>query len=271
MFSKKFWVISSVVLCLALLGTSVYAADTARKISAYQNSGIKITVDGEKVNLSGLYPIIYNGNTYVSAKALAEAMGGSVKWNGGTQTVEVTTDGGGYGGIPINDNSSGTKTPSPSSRSTDVVTGYSINVTASEVYNDNKSAAAYFFTLYADALETGDTYDLETWIKSQVKYDPVGQWNQGEDHANRQAKYVMNDFKRWDSSQRKEISKKLKQLVQDYDYDESSSYRLQSTSLDRIVQYQVKVPHDGYSSTFTVKFSFTYKDNSSKALLTGIY
>lgn len=271
MFSKKFWVVSSIVLSFALVGTSAFAASAVRKITAYQNSDIKITVDDEKVNLQGLYPIVYNGNTYVSAKALAEAMGGSVKWNNNTQTVQVTTSND-YGGIPVNDNSNKDRAPQPSqSRSTDVVTGYSISATAKEIYNDNKSAAAHFFTLYAEALESGDTGTLKSWIENQVQYNPSTGWDRAEDDAKKQAEYVMDDWDRWDSSKRKTIAKKLKQMAQDYDFDESSTYRLQSTSLTRIVQYEIKVPHDSYSSTFTIKFSFSYGDGSSKAVLSGIY
>lgn len=96
MKSKKLLVVFSVIALLAVgVSTGVYAAGVAKKISAYQNPGIKVVVDGNTLNLSNqtgsLDPIVYNGNSYVPAKAVAEAMGGAVTWDAASSTVIITT------------------------------------------------------------------------------------------------------------------------------------------------------------------------------------
>lgn len=96
MKSKKSLIAFSVVALLAVgVSTGVYAAGVAKKISAYQNPGIKVKVDGNTLDLSdhtgALDPIVYNGHSYVPAKAVAEAMGGAVTWDAANSSVIITT------------------------------------------------------------------------------------------------------------------------------------------------------------------------------------
>ncbi|WP_433943926.1 stalk domain-containing protein [Paenibacillus sp. SN-8-1] len=181
-FTRKVLAITSVLSIIALAGTSVYAANTARKITAYQDSGIKISVDGTKVDLSSnegmMYPITYNGHSYVSAKAVAEAMGGTVKWNSSTQTVEISTGSGGSS-APDKDNSnvsdigSSSNTPSTPSNS-DVVDGYPQSTSVEKMFQDNKSAAGTYLALLLDAYRTNDSSAVEAWIKKNVKSSGSG-------------------------------------------------------------------------------------------------
>lgn len=111
------FVVGFVVGGLLLGSIGVYADSALKQITAYQNSDIKVTVNGSAVDLSSaegtMYPIVYDGHSYVSAKAVAEALGASVKWNSDTQTVEITGNSGvpsSSVGIPDKDNSDNVST-----------------------------------------------------------------------------------------------------------------------------------------------------------------
>jgi hypothetical protein len=100
--------------------TGAYGASVAKKISAIQNPGIKIKVDGETLvladNTGALDPIVYNGHTYVPAKNVAEALGGAVTWDGANNSVIITS------GKGTKDNSvddSNVATPTPTAKPAD--------------------------------------------------------------------------------------------------------------------------------------------------------
>ena len=70
------------------------AADTLQTITAYLDSGITITLDGEAQTLkdgSGtrIYPISYNGSTYLPVRAVAGLAGLEVNWDQATRTVQL--------------------------------------------------------------------------------------------------------------------------------------------------------------------------------------
>ncbi len=74
-----------------LVSTVAYAKTGAERIEAiYKN--IKIYVDGIKIdpkdaNGDTVEPFIYNGTTYLPVRAVGEAIGKSVTWDGTTQSV----------------------------------------------------------------------------------------------------------------------------------------------------------------------------------------
>ncbi|MBQ3055636.1 MAG: hypothetical protein IJC88_05990 [Oscillospiraceae bacterium] len=73
-----------------LLGSVAYAANT-KTIEAFYNN-IKIYVDGVKIepkDATGktVEPFIYNGTTYLPVRAVGEAIGKTVAWDGATQSV----------------------------------------------------------------------------------------------------------------------------------------------------------------------------------------
>ena len=75
-----------------LLGALIFAvptlANNSKTLQAFYND-IKISIYGQIVDPQGNEPFIVEGRTYVPARFVAEAMGGVVKWNAETNTVEV--------------------------------------------------------------------------------------------------------------------------------------------------------------------------------------
>ena len=74
----------------------VFAA-TVKQLSASYND-IKITLDGERLipkdpNGNVIEPFIVDGTTYLPLRAVAEAVGLNVGWDGNTSTVILTSDG----------------------------------------------------------------------------------------------------------------------------------------------------------------------------------
>ena len=87
------------ILTLALLAViaasftaGAAASGTLKEIAAYLNYGITIKYDGETQNLTDaagnrVYPITYNGTTYLPVRAVSNMLGVAVDWDGATQTV----------------------------------------------------------------------------------------------------------------------------------------------------------------------------------------
>ena len=74
-----------------LFGCVAYAASNTKTIEALYNN-IKIYVDGVKIdpkdaNGNTVEPFIYNGTTYLPVRAVGEAIGKTVTWDGATQSV----------------------------------------------------------------------------------------------------------------------------------------------------------------------------------------
>lgn len=189
--------LSTTVLSMAIaVGAVAYADSTIKKITAYQNSALKVKVDGQAIDLSSdegtMYPIEYNGHSYVSAKALAEGLGATVKWNNSTQTVEVTSNSStpSNAGIPDKDNSSnstpsstspntgsgsnsGSSSDSGSEASGGFVTKLSTEFDKDTVASQNKGQALSFFKAYAYAVKTGEFGRLDKFIDSSISTAPA--------------------------------------------------------------------------------------------------
>ncbi len=80
-------------LCTALLCGGVFAASTTKTIDV-QYMDIKLVVDGVQVtpkdaNGAVVEPFVYNGTTYLPVRAIGEALGKEVDWDGNTRTVYV--------------------------------------------------------------------------------------------------------------------------------------------------------------------------------------
>ena len=74
-----------------LVSGITYAADTTTLYNVIAN-GIKIVLDGKQINPTDangnkVEPIIYNGTTYLPVRAVANALGKAVYWDGPNYTV----------------------------------------------------------------------------------------------------------------------------------------------------------------------------------------
>ncbi|MED5016188.1 stalk domain-containing protein [Paenibacillus chibensis] len=189
LLSRKILAATSVALLCTTVGAVAYAGSTLKKIEAYQNAGIRIEVDGNNVNLgSGVnatYPIVYNGNSYVPAKVVAEALGGSVQWDAGRQVVAITSGvSDANAGIPYKDNSDNVSTkpsdtasgkpstPPATTPSTSASSGFSKELSKTvdmkKAAEDNKAQALKTIKAYAKAVATGDYSDIDAIITASV-------------------------------------------------------------------------------------------------------
>ena len=78
------------VVCGITIGAS--ASSTLQEIKAYLNSGITIKYNNEAQTMTDaggntVYPITYNGSTYLPVRAISNILGVGVDWDQATQTV----------------------------------------------------------------------------------------------------------------------------------------------------------------------------------------
>jgi hypothetical protein len=77
-----------VVGMMLTVGTTIWAFDGAKNISViYRNIGI--VVNGAEVKSTQGEPFIYEGRTYVPLRAVAEALGTEVSWDGQASRVHI--------------------------------------------------------------------------------------------------------------------------------------------------------------------------------------
>ena len=84
-------IISGILVGVLLAGTSLLAASTVTLYNVLAE-GVTIVIDGQKItptdaNGKAVEPIIYNGTTYLPVRAVANALGKAVYWDGPTHTV----------------------------------------------------------------------------------------------------------------------------------------------------------------------------------------
>ena len=83
--------IAGILIGVMLTSGVVFAANTTTLYNVL-TSGIKIIVDGKKLNPTDVQgntvePMIYNGTTYLPVRAVANALGKAVYWDGPNYTV----------------------------------------------------------------------------------------------------------------------------------------------------------------------------------------
>lgn len=98
MSNKKVSVKTCLLLCiLCILGTStVFGTPTMKEIVAYLNYSIDFVVDGEVKELydaegNRVYPISYNGTTYIPVRGIGTVLGADVSWDSENGNVVITT------------------------------------------------------------------------------------------------------------------------------------------------------------------------------------
>ena len=88
----KIGIITAVAITSLTVGAT--ASSLVEDISAQLRKSLKIVIDGQTqtftdVNGQKVYPILYNGTTYLPLRAIGGIMGKPVSWDGATETVTL--------------------------------------------------------------------------------------------------------------------------------------------------------------------------------------
>ena len=92
MKKKMLMRLATLCLCAGLVGGSALAAGKIYKNITVQYDNIKLVIDGATItpkdaNGSTVEPFIYNGTTYLPVRAVGNAIGKQVTWDGRSKTV----------------------------------------------------------------------------------------------------------------------------------------------------------------------------------------
>ena len=176
---KKSTIIASIVAFGLVCGAiGAGAATGVKQIKAALNYNLKFSIDGESwtpkdAKGNAMAPIIYNGSTYLPARAIGEALGASVALKGSTIHIET-----GNSGIPYNDasdSSSGGKSNGGSTKGGSTSSsGGVIKLSGSTASMEEKmrAEALVLIHLYGDALEAGSPDKVLNYIDKIVS-DPL--------------------------------------------------------------------------------------------------
>ena len=109
--NKKVSLKTCLLLCVicVLCTVTVFGNTTMQEIIAYLNYSINIVVDGETKELKDaqgnrVYPISYNGTTYVPIRAVSTLLGVDVKWDSVHGNVVLTSNNAENRGIDLLEN-----------------------------------------------------------------------------------------------------------------------------------------------------------------------
>lgn len=89
--------IISVFAMVMALGIGVQAANLGTRKTIDVSDGVSVYVDGTEVEMKNVNgesvdAFVYDGTTYLLARAISEANGNSVEWNGDVGRVDITTN-----------------------------------------------------------------------------------------------------------------------------------------------------------------------------------
>lgn len=89
---KKKWILILVAVMLFAFTAGVVAAPVVQQVTATLATDFKFTLDGKTwapkdVDGSEMYPLVYEGRTYLPVRAIGEALGIKVDWDKDTRTV----------------------------------------------------------------------------------------------------------------------------------------------------------------------------------------
>jgi hypothetical protein len=270
------------------MGASVFADSALKKIDAYQNSALHVTVNGKEMDMASadgpIYPLVYEGHSYVPAKALAEALGASINWNPQTQTVEVTQsvyedknagDPTKDVSIPIkpkprddsnktepkdkNEKSQGSgegKGGSPVRITNELALGFNKEEQGAKI----KAHALLVLRVYAKALTTGDTSNLDKILDGLIIEKSADNGLSGRDFTKKlihdQLKAVI------ETGNQTSLADNVLKL------SDSTLKSLDVTKSDTAVVFAYKMQSSDSSSGLTV--TFTFKKVNEKYLLDNI-
>ena len=106
-----------VTLLVLGLGGAAFAA-VAQKQATLDYNDIKITLNGSAVtptdaNGAAVEPFAIDGTTYLPVRAVANALGLGVEWDGATKTVKLTSEGAAAPAAPSNPGAYSRTNPAP--------------------------------------------------------------------------------------------------------------------------------------------------------------
>lgn len=289
--TKKVFVSSILVTGLLCGAVGVYASNGVSVVQAYLNSTIKFTVNGSSwtpkdANGNKLSPLVYNGSTYLPAKAVGEAMNATVLWNGSSKTVAITTTGSDTAGEPYNDASpttTNTSTPTattapspttnvPASQQSNLPSGVlslpaNFDVNASGENEKNKSVALAFVQTYGNALISRSNSGLDALVDKYL-IDDIDDYNMEYKKSAKEylARSVTSNRQTDDTATMTKYAGLLKiaplsDVQMTSDFSSKSDY---SASLG----YKIKLPGFIYSLIIVLDFDLDSKTNSY--LLTAV-
>lgn len=157
----------TLVIGLALISAFVlgaHASSTLEAISAYLNYGITIEYDGktqEMFDANGvrIYPISYQGSTYVPIRAISNILGVDVNWDGENQKILLGTPAGGIDLI-------NTFQPFSNTNYSDIYTGYttfsSVQTTAGKTQSIGGMNVDHWINLNARHAHNSNGYMART-------------------------------------------------------------------------------------------------------------
>ena len=93
MKKRTIGILLALTLCLGFCAGAL-ATDGNETISAILNRKVKISYNGEIQNLKdgngvAVYPLTYNGTTYLPVRAVANALDQAVAWDGASYSVYI--------------------------------------------------------------------------------------------------------------------------------------------------------------------------------------
>lgn len=128
--------VSGGLVTLALVGlVGTAAATVGQRTANLDYSNIKVTLDGQQVNLvdangNEVEPFAISGTTYLPVRAVADALGLNVSWDSQTSTVILST-----GEAPDTSDPQGTK-----------VGNYAVSILSAKLANDYEGNPAIIIT-----------------------------------------------------------------------------------------------------------------------------
>lgn len=278
--TKKAFV--STILATGLLcgAVGVYSSNGVAVVQAYLNSTIKFTVNGaswtpKDANGKKLSPLVYNGSTYLPAKAVGEVLNAEVQYNGNSKTVAITTTGNANAGEPYNDAlPTTTTTPTPTTPTTPQQSSLPSEVltlpanfdlsTSGEKY---KPVGLAFIQAYGNALLSGSSSELNALVDKYM-IDDIGNYNMGYKQSAKDylAKAIAADIKNNDSATMEKYATLLKSTPLS-DVEISSNFLIQS-EYSATLAYKVMVP--GFIYSFNILLEFDIDNKTNIYLLTDI-
>ena len=267
---KKSVFVSSLVACsLAFGAVGAVASNGIEKVTASLNHNIKFLLDGKTwkpkdANGKELSALVYKGSTYVPLRAVGNALGAEVDYDG--DKLIITIDSSGDDGIPHLDDSDGNN----NSSSTDIPTSSGGVMTFPANFDTEKVAvgqlkqhAISLIKMYGAALENGDYSDFEKYIDNNAAIETDDSWVMGRDYSKEKfAALIEGSIEANDAETIADFASDI-QKVQAEEIEVSSSYKSEYSAT-----ISFKYEPEGWNafSTVYVYFEFEKLDDGTYVL-----